>query len=132
MAHPLETCPKCEVTLPSPLGKGGQCPECGTAIPSRPALTVAKKAKPGATKPPVDRKADVARNNREGDQAKSRPARSNPNSEKRDESRPGNPYLIPLQLLSGAYFPFLAGVVLASAGLGALVLSKWWPARPAI
>jgi Zn-dependent protease with chaperone function len=38
--------------------------------------------------------------------------------------RPRNPYLPPLLLVSGAYFPFLAGIVLASAGLGALVLSK--------
>ncbi len=39
--------------------------------------------------------------------------------------RPRNPYLIPLLLVSGAYFPFLAGIVLASAALGVLVLSKW-------
>ena len=39
--------------------------------------------------------------------------------------RPRNPYLIPLQLISGAYFPFLGGMVLASAALGVLVLSKW-------
>jgi Zn-dependent protease with chaperone function len=39
--------------------------------------------------------------------------------------RPRNPYLTPLQLVSGAYFPFLASVVLTSAGLGLLVLSKW-------
>lgn len=38
--------------------------------------------------------------------------------------RPRNPYLTPLQLVSGAYFPFLAGTALASAALGALVLSK--------
>jgi Zn-dependent protease with chaperone function len=38
--------------------------------------------------------------------------------------RPHNPYLTPLQLISGAYFPFLAGIVLASAGLGVLVLVK--------
>jgi Zn-dependent protease with chaperone function len=38
--------------------------------------------------------------------------------------RPRNPYLTPLQLVSGAYFPFLAGIVLASAGLGALVLIR--------
>jgi Zn-dependent protease with chaperone function len=41
------------------------------------------------------------------------------------ENRPRNPYLTPLLLVSGAYFPFLAGIVLASAGLGALVLSNW-------
>ena len=45
--------------------------------------------------------------------------------------RPRNPYLTPLLLLSGAYFPFLGAMVLASAGLGALVLSKW-QTRPAI
>src|SRR5262245_40020312 len=39
--------------------------------------------------------------------------------------RPRNPYLIPLQLVSVAYFPFLGGMVLASAALGALVLGKW-------
>jgi Zn-dependent protease with chaperone function len=39
--------------------------------------------------------------------------------------RPHNPYLTPLQLVSGAYFPFLAGIVLASAGLGLLVLARW-------
>src|SRR5262245_45786534 len=132
MADSLETCPQCNAALASPLDKGSLCPECGTAIPSQPALTVAKRAKPRATKPPVDRKAEIARNNREVEREKSRPARSKRNSEDRDEVRPGNPYLIPLLLLSGAYFPFLAGVVLASAGLGALVLSKWWPARPAI
>jgi Zn-dependent protease with chaperone function len=44
---------------------------------------------------------------------------------KRDEDRPRNPYLTPLRILSGIYFPFLAGMVLASAALGALVLSKW-------
>jgi Zn-dependent protease with chaperone function len=132
MADPLETCPQCEAALPSLVGKGGQCPACGTAIASRPALTVTKRAKPSATKPPADRKADVARNNREGDGAESRPPRSERNSEERDESRPRNPYLTPLLLLSGAYFPFLACVVLVSAGLGALVLSKWWPARLAI
>jgi Zn-dependent protease with chaperone function len=43
--------------------------------------------------------------------------------------KPSNPFLIPLQLLTGAYFPFLGGVVLASAGLAALVLSNW-QARP--
>jgi hypothetical protein len=77
---------------------------------------------PRATKPPVDLK---ARNNGEGDQAKSRPPRSTRNSENRDEDRPRNPYLTPLQLVSGAYFPFLGGMVLASAALGSLVLSKW-------
>src|SRR5438128_2314313 len=41
------------------------------------------------------------------------------------ERRPSNPYLTPLLIVSGAYFPFLGGVVLASAALGALVLSKW-------
>jgi hypothetical protein len=41
-----------------------------------------------------------------------------------DEDRPRNPYLTPLQLVSGAYFPFLAVVVLASAGLGVLALGK--------
>jgi Zn-dependent protease with chaperone function len=38
--------------------------------------------------------------------------------------RPRNPYLTPLQLVSGAYFPFLGGIVLTSAALGLLVLSK--------
>lgn len=132
MAVPLETCPQCEAALPSLLDKGGRCPKCGTTIPSQPAITVAKRAKPGATKPPVERKADPAPNNRDGDRAISRPPSSKVNSEERDEVRPGNPFLMPLQLFSGAYFPFLACVVLASAGLGALVLSKWWPARPAI
>lgn len=42
-----------------------------------------------------------------------------------EHDRPRNPYLAPLLLVSGAYFPFLGGMVLASAGLGALVLSKW-------
>lgn len=36
-----------------------------------------------------------------------------------------NPYLTPLLLVSAAYFPFLGGMILASAGLGALVLSRW-------
>jgi Zn-dependent protease with chaperone function len=36
-----------------------------------------------------------------------------------------NPYLTPLLLLCAVYFPFLGGMVLATAGLGALVLSKW-------
>lgn len=39
--------------------------------------------------------------------------------------RPRNPYLTPLQLVSAAYFPFLAGIALISAGLGVLVLSQW-------
>jgi Zn-dependent protease with chaperone function len=55
----------------------------------------------------------------------SRPPLSKRHSAKRDEDRPGNPYLTPLQLVSGAYFPFLAGAVLALAALGALVLTKW-------
>ena len=38
--------------------------------------------------------------------------------------RPRNYYLIPLRLVSAAYFPFLAGLVLVSAGLGVLVLSN--------
>src|SRR5947209_5691983 len=38
--------------------------------------------------------------------------------------RPRNPYLTPLQLVSGAYFPFLAGIVLTSAAFGVLVLVK--------
>jgi Zn-dependent protease with chaperone function len=38
--------------------------------------------------------------------------------------RPGNPYLIPLQLVSALYFPFLAGMVLATGALAALVLTK--------
>jgi Zn-dependent protease with chaperone function len=51
--------------------------------------------------------------------------RSKRSRETRNDNRPRNPYLTPLQLVSGAYFPFLAGIVLASAGLGALVLSQW-------
>ncbi|HEX4588808.1 MAG TPA: M48 family metalloprotease [Gemmataceae bacterium] len=39
--------------------------------------------------------------------------------------RPRNPFLTPLQIVSGAYFPFLAGVVLIAAALGALLLSRW-------
>jgi len=35
-----------------------------------------------------------------------------------------NPYLAPLLLVSGAYFPFLGGMVLASAGLGVLILTR--------
>jgi Zn-dependent protease with chaperone function len=59
-----------------------------------------------------------------GDRSGSRPIRSQLASEVRDETRPRNPYLTPLQLVSGAYFPFLAGVVIVSAALGGLVLSK--------
>src|SRR6478672_6636152 len=103
MADPLEKCPQCGEALPSPLDKNGRCPECGTAIPPQPALPVAKTAKPRATKPPVDLN---ARNNGQGDRAKSRPPRSKRHSEGRDEGRPRNPYLTPLQFVSGAYFPF--------------------------
>ena len=39
-------------------------------------------------------------------------------------NRPRNAFLAPLQLVSGAYFPFLGSIVLASAGLGTLVLIK--------
>jgi len=53
-----------------------------------------------------------------------RPPRAKPNRKNRDDNRPRNPFLTPLQLVSGAYFPFLAGVVLASAGLGVLALGK--------
>src|SRR5437588_9498580 len=90
MADPLEKCPQCGEALPSPLDQNGRCPGCGTAIPSQPALTVAKRVKPRAAKPPVDLK---ARNNGEGDRAKSRPPRSKRSSENRDEGRPRNPYL---------------------------------------
>jgi Zn-dependent protease with chaperone function len=51
-------------------------------------------------------------------------ARPKRHRENRDEVRPHNPYLTPLLLVSIAYFPFLAGVVLVSSAFGMLVLAK--------
>ena len=111
MAGPLAKCPQCQEILPSPLKQSGRCPECGAAILSQPARTIAKRPKPAAAKSPVDLQVV--------------PTRSKCRRKTRDEHRPHNPYLTPLQLVSGAYFPFLVGVVIVSAGLGWLVLSKW-------
>jgi Zn-dependent protease with chaperone function len=97
--------------LPSAAAKSGRCPECGAVISSRPEQAVAKKAVLASAKPALETRLS--------------PRRSRRGAEKRELDRPGNPYLTPLQLVSGAYFPFLGGVVLTSAALGALVLIKW-------
>src|SRR5580700_2169727 len=101
MADPLVKCPHCQEALPSPLDKNGRCPECGAAIPSQPALTDAKRSKPTPARPPVDLQALNSRNNGEDGRAKSHAPRPNRSRKTRDEDRPRNPYLTPLQLVSG-------------------------------
>lgn len=119
MADLPENCPHCEAALPSPSDKSGRCPECGASVSFPPARRIVKRAN------------DHTQIDREDGRALARNPRPSRRTETRDEGRPGNPYLLPLQLLSGAYFPFLGGIVLASAGLGMLVLSRW-QARPGI
>ena len=117
MADLFEKCPHCGKSLVSSLGKIDRCPECGIAIPPVFALTVKTRAKPSTSKPSSDVKSG---NRGDNERVQSPSRRSKGISEKRVSGRPLNPYLTPLQLVSGAYFPFLGGMVLASAALGVL------------
>lgn len=84
---------------------------------SQPARLVAKTAN---QKAPTSAAEKTSRN-ADSKQKQTRPARPT----REASPRPGNPFLIPLQLVSGAYFPFLGCIVLVLAGSGLLLLSQW-------